>query len=256
MSSDKFGIFFKMLYNKYVDVIKMRKAVLLIHGLAGGTYDLENLTNFLQIHNFDTFTFTLPGHDYKRKVTKEDWINSCEEELKLIIKSGYKEIYVVGHSMGGILAAYLASKHKNVKKVVLAAAAFKHVMSDNNIKNTLKKSPEIIKSYSLSVVIDRLNKLHPSCLKEFLELVNEKQDVLKKVKCPIMIVQGMDDDLVPPSTAFMIFNKVNSKIKKLVLCDNCNHHIFKSENRDEIINTIEKFLRTKVYIKKNEFINL
>ena len=41
--------------------------------------------------------------------------------------------------MGGILAAYLASKYKNVKKVVLAAAAFKHVMSDNNIKNTLKK---------------------------------------------------------------------------------------------------------------------
>ena len=45
----------------------MKKAVLLIHGFAGGTYDLENLTKNLQANNFDTFTFTLPGHDYKKR---------------------------------------------------------------------------------------------------------------------------------------------------------------------------------------------
>lgn len=234
----------------------MKKAVLLIHGFAGGTYDLENLTKNLQANNFDTFTFTLPGHDYKKRVTKEEWISSCENNLKFIIDSGYKQIYVIGHSMGGVLAAYLASKYKEVKKVVLAAAAFKHILSNYKTIDLIKKYQEIIKSYSLSVVIDRINKLHPSCLKEFLNLVKEKQSVLKDIKCPIMIIQGMDDELVPVSTAFMIFNNVNSKVKRLVLCDNCNHHVFKCKNNEIIIKNIEKFLNTKVYIKKTEFINL
>lgn len=237
-------------------MIIIKKAVLLIHGLAGGTYDLDNLTNYLKSKNFDTFTFTLPGHDVKKRVKKDDWIKSCEDHLKSIIEMGYRNIYVVGHSMGGVLAAYLASKYKEVNKVVLAAAAFKHIMSDNNIFSFIKKTPEYVKSYSLEMVIDRLNKLHPSCLKEFLDLVNENQDILKNIKCPVLIVQGLDDNLVPVSSSLMIFNKVNSKVKKLLMCDNCNHRVFESKNKDKIISYIGKFLSTKIYIKKVEFLNL
>lgn len=236
-----------------------KKAILLIHGFAGGAYDYGNLPNDLEfVNNYKVFTYTLPGHDKAiiNKVTKDDWIKMSEMQIEKIIKHGYKEIYVIGHSMGGVLAAYLASKYKEVKKVVLAAAAFKHVLSNYKTIDPIKKYQEIIKSYSLSVVIDRINKLHPSCLKEFLNLVKEKQSVLKDVKCPIMIIQGMDDELVPVSTAFMIFNNVNSKVKRLVLCDNCNHHVFKCKNYEIIIKNIEKFLNTKVYIKKTEFINL
>lgn len=233
----------------------MKKAVLLIHGLAGGTYDLEDLTNYLQTKNFDTFTFTLPGHDFKIRVTKEDWIESCENHLKRIINSGYKEIYVVGHSMGGVLAAYLASKYKEVKKVVLAAAAFKHILSEHNFIKTISEAQKVVKNYSINVVFDRLNKLHPSCLKEFLDLVNENQDILSNIKCPVLIIHGIDDNLVPVSSSLMIFNNVNSKVKKLLICDNCDHRIFKDSNV-EIIKYVGKFLNTKIYIKKIQFINV
>ena len=41
-----------------------RKAILLIHGFAGGTYDFESLAKNLEcINNYDVFTFTLNGHD-------------------------------------------------------------------------------------------------------------------------------------------------------------------------------------------------
>ena len=41
-----------------------RKAILIIHGFAGGTYDQEYLANELELQShFDVFTFTLPGHD-------------------------------------------------------------------------------------------------------------------------------------------------------------------------------------------------
>ena len=64
--------------------MKLRKAVLIIHGFAGGTYDEERLAFYLTMHNYDVFTFTLPGHDkiFFNKVTKDDWIDSCRNHIE------------------------------------------------------------------------------------------------------------------------------------------------------------------------------
>ena len=91
-----------------------KKAILLIHGFAGGAYDYGNLPNDLEfVNNYKVFTYTLPGHDKAiiNKVTKDDWIKMSEMQIEKIIKHGYKEIYVIGHSMGGVIASYLASKY-------------------------------------------------------------------------------------------------------------------------------------------------
>ena len=41
-----------------------KKAILLIHGFAGGAYDYGNLPNDLEFgNNYKVFTYTLPGHD-------------------------------------------------------------------------------------------------------------------------------------------------------------------------------------------------
>ena len=96
-------------------IMNFRKAILLIHGFAGGSYDYGDFGNDLQLYrNFDVYTFTLPGHDKPKinKVTKEDWINAAENQIEKIINNGYKKIYVIGHSMGGIIASHLASKYK------------------------------------------------------------------------------------------------------------------------------------------------
>ena len=51
-----------------------RKAILIIHGFAGGTYDEEDLANKLElVKNFDVYQFTLPGHNKNlSKVKYED----------------------------------------------------------------------------------------------------------------------------------------------------------------------------------------
>ena len=93
-----------------IKILHFRKAILLIHGFAGGNYDYGQLGNDLQfIKNFDVFTFTLPGHDKTiiNNVSKNEWIKSAEAQLIKIINKGYKEIYLIGHSMGGVIASYL-----------------------------------------------------------------------------------------------------------------------------------------------------
>ena len=78
-----------------------RYDVLVIHGFAGGTYDLEYMTNFLELERkFDVYSFTLPGHDtIDKNIKKEDWVKSAEEHVEMLVKNGYKTIYLPSRRM-------------------------------------------------------------------------------------------------------------------------------------------------------------
>ena len=106
-----------------------KKAVLVIHGFAGGVYDEEKLINYLQLNkSFDVFSYTLPGHEKNlSKVNYEDCMDKSIEQVEWLIQNNYKTIYVIGHSMGGVIASFLATKYKQIKKIVLAAPAFEYL---------------------------------------------------------------------------------------------------------------------------------
>ncbi len=225
-----------------------RRAILIIHGFAGGTYDEEDLANFLELNrNFDVFQFTLPGHARNLSKSKyTDWINYSENKVKWLIDNGYKKIYLIGHSMGGVIATYIASKYKEVKKLVLAAPAFHYldvIKDDLNITESLKLAPKIVNTYGKSEVIARFLKLNISTIKEFMELVKKYYNTPKQITCPILIIQGKSDDIVPITSSEYVYNSVNSNIKKLVFVEGLTHDIFKPSEDTMIYELVEDFLR-------------
>lgn len=225
-----------------------RKAVLIIHGFAGGTYDEEQLANYLELNrDFDVFQFTLPGHDKNlSKVEHQEWITESANQIEWLIKNGYNRIYLIGHSMGGVIATYLACRYKQVKKLVLAAPAFHYlnvIKDDLNVGESLKIAPKIIKDYGSDEVIARILKLNVSVLKEFMDLVKEYYDYPKELTCKLLILQGKSDNLVPVSSSEYIYEKAKSKDKELVLLDNVTHNIFRTEKKEEIFKLVERFLK-------------
>lgn len=235
-------------------MLRFRKAILLVHGFAGGNWDYGDLGNELQPYlDFDVYTFTLPGHDKSviSKVTYEDWIKSACDQVEKLKKYGYKTIYVVGHSMGGVIATYLAIKYKEIKKVVLAAPAFKYLSFDGeNIDITsgiksLSKTPKLIKDYSLEEVISRAFKMNISASKEFSKLVKEHHDDPQYITCPILIIQGLEDIIVPVDSAKYVYKSVKSKTKKLVYVKNVTHDVFMGTRREEMYKLVIEFFREK-----------
>ena len=224
-----------------------RKAILIIHGFGGGTYDEEYLENRLElIRNFDVFTFTLPGHDglFKSNMKENEWIKKTDEMIDFLIKNNYKTIYVIGHSMGGVLASRLASKHKEIKKLVLLAAAFRYLeFKDDNIDvvKSLKKTPELVKDYK-EEFLSRIIKMPPNAIKEFMKTVKNNEYVLKNINIPTLIIQGTSDSLVPLETADYIYNEIPSTNKEVLILDGVNHDIFKSTKKEETTEEIIKFL--------------
>lgn len=225
-----------------------RKAILIIHGFGGGTYDEEYLANNLELkRNFDVFTFTLPGHDgiFKSNMKEEDWINKTDEMINFLINNNYKTIYVIGHSMGGVLASRLASKYKEVKKLVLLAAAFRYLefKEDNiDIIKSIKKTPDLIKDYK-EEFISRIIKMPPNAIKEFMKTIKDNELTLKNINIPTLIIQGTEDNLVPPETIEYIYNEIPTIKKQKLLIENVNHDIFRSEKKKLITEEIIKFLK-------------
>lgn len=224
-----------------------RKAILIIHGFAGGTYDQEELAFNLELNkSFDVFQFTLPGHDKNlSKVNYQEWIKSSEEKVELLINNGYNSIYLIGHSMGGVIATHLASKYEQIKRLVLAAPAFHYlnvIKDDLNVKESLKKIPKVIDDYK-DEFIGRFLKLDVSATRELMLLIKKYYDAPILVNCPTLILQGLDDHLVPKSSSEYVYNSLSRNIKKLIYIEGVDHEIFRSIKKDKIFNIVEKFLK-------------
>ena len=231
--------------------MRFRKAILVIHGFAGGMYDEEELANYLKLNTrYDIYQFTLPGHRSKLgQVKYQEWISKSEDMINVLINNGYKKIYLVGHSMGGVIATYLAGKYPQVKKLVLAAPAFHFLKIDGNnvdIKDSIKLAPKILKAYGTSDVIDRFLKSGLSAASEFMKLVKTYYEVPKEVTCPVLLIQGKSDDIVPISSSRYVYDNLGSKIKRLEYFENVNHDIFRKKRKEEIFLLVKKFLKENI----------
>jgi esterase/lipase len=227
-----------------------RKAILIIHGLAGGTYDEENLARHLEVNKrFDVFSFTLPGHDVKdrRLATCSEWINESENQLKYLIKHNYKTIYLVGHSMGGVIATHLAKKYKQVKKLVLVAPAFTSIASkeEGGVFKAIFKIPDLIKAYSINELVTRLNKLPLSAEKEFFKLIEKYKDEIYDINIPTLFVHGTKDQMVPIKSSMTIFDNMKINKKEIIIINDYYHDVFKGNKVESICNEIEIFLKKR-----------
>mgnify|MGYP003550938652 CR=1 FL=1 len=238
---------------------KFRKAILLIHGFAGGNYDYGDLGNDLELfRSFDVFTFTLPGHDKVviNRVTREDWIKKAETQIEKLINNGYHEIYIIGHSMGGVIASYLASKYKEVKKLVLAAPAFRYFSFKNDkldVVQSLKKVPKLFKEYPSEEILSRFFKVPITTIKEFMKLVEEHTNDIQKITCPTLILWGTKDEIVPKDSVNYVFDNISSKSVTLFEIKTLTHDLFINDRYEDVKKIITFFLRKNPKRKKEKF---
>lgn len=237
------------------------KAILIIHGFAGGTYDEEYLANYLELNkHFDVFIFTLPGHDVKdkRKATCEEWMKESEKQLKRLIRKKYKKIYLVGHSMGGVIATHLAKKYKEVKKLVLVAPAFTSLASkeEGGLLSIVLKIPDIIKAYSYNELATRVTKLPLRSEKEFFKLIDTYKNDINDIEIPIMFVHGTSDQLVPFKSSERLYNNLKINKKIFLVINDYYHDVFKGKKVDDICFYIERFLKNRKHQIKSEKIEL
>lgn len=230
-------------------MIITRKAILIIHGFTGNLYDNEYLMNYLEYEPmFDVYARTLPGHNHDRfsDATVNDWKNFVDKEVLELISHGYKTIYVIGHSMGGILTSYLASRYKEIKKIVLINAAFDYINIKQN-KNDLKD-----KDFSkYSHLWQKALRTSPFMINEFRKLVKESNKYLSKVNCETLVLRSLRDEIIPYEVGDMIYDKISSNTKYLTNIKDASHVVLNGDKKEIVSEYIKLFLKGGRKWKKN-----
>jgi pimeloyl-ACP methyl ester carboxylesterase len=157
----------------------------------------------------------LPGFDGEEPqeaLNIDDYVAWLEEYIR---KEGLKNIVLVGHSNGGRIAMRYTAKHKDVKRLVLIAAAGipnTHISLKKTVFMGLAKGGKIVlgpfKETSLYRVAEKLlykaaresdyYKASPVMKETMVNLL--KYDVtgdLKKITCPSLCIWGRRDTATP-----------------------------------------------------------
>jgi carboxylesterase len=225
---------------------------LLIHGFTGGPYEVEPLAEYLsEKTEWEIIVPTLPGHGETlslKGIKHAEWIEHPEEELKHLI-STCDSVYVIGFSMGGLIASYLSVKYNVDKLVLLSAAAyylnFKQLTKDigNLIKEGLQGKileNELYNRYKYKVSNTPFLSAY-----EFKKVVRVARPILKNVRIPTFIAQGENDGIVPPRSAKYIYETISSEEKNLYFSSKAAHLICHSEDNHELFGEIYHFLQSE-----------
>ncbi|RJE47968.1 MULTISPECIES: alpha/beta fold hydrolase [unclassified Dehalobacter] len=219
---------------------------LIIHGFGGGVHEVKPLAEYLTALGYDVICPILKGHSTTRhemkKATYLDWIDSAEREL-LRLKEIGDEILLIGFSMGGLIAFNLACKH-DIKAIVTINTpifywniyqVFRNIADD--VKN---KKPNHIKRYL------QAKKISPFLsMIQFLLLLHQTKPKLKKINCPILIIQAEDDDTVRRKSVDYINKHVSSDRKKIRYFQKGGHLILLSPMAEQVMICVEDFLQDK-----------
>lgn len=231
---------------------EMSIGVLILHGFSGGPYEVQPLADYLEkktnwIYELPTFS----GHGDEDELAMagykaEHWLMDSEIAFRMLARR-VDEVIVVGFSMGGVIAMYLAKRYP-VKKLVLLSAAAKYVsppqllqdfkvMAEDAMHGTIKDN-ELFLRYK-----HKLKNVPLSATMEFMKIVKKVEPYISHIECPVFIVQGALDGVVPSTTAQLIYDKIQSKRKKIYMSKEGKHHICYSDDSDEWFSQVSDFLK-------------
>ncbi|RYG71879.1 alpha/beta fold hydrolase [Lentibacillus lipolyticus] len=225
---------------------------LLIHGYTGGPHEIEPLVAYLREHtDWEVEVPTLPGHGLNLEldnVTHIAWLAAAEDALRKMQEKTDK-LYLIGFSMGGMIAAYLASRH-HIDKLVLLAPSRKY-LSFRQMAREVKSV--LVDGFKGRIGENRFfqhykNKWRSVPFRanlEFCRLVNFTRRHLPEVQAPVLIAQGQQDMMVPYKTALHLDKEITSEQKQVVLFDESRHLICLGDDRDTLNELVYQFLTEK-----------
>jgi len=193
----------------------------LLHERTGMTIWLPSLTGF------GTRPEDLGG------VTLEDWLRDADSGLNRLL-TACTQVFIVGHSAGGVLALLTAAEREEVKGLVTWSAPYNIKMRLLSLLPTIQKIPLLRRT-----IPEMHESTAPDWLKEqgwvgyeqiptsiglvMLEGLKRLKDSLNRVNCPVLIVQGTEDENVTSDSAEKILNGLASEIKEMVLIEGAHH---------------------------------
>ncbi|MCX7678197.1 MAG: lysophospholipase [Spirochaetes bacterium] len=260
-------------------------ALVVVHGLGEHSGRYGNLINWLDGKRISIYALDHRGHG--RSAGKRGHVDSFYDyviDLSFFVESIKGEfptvpIFLLGHSMGAIIAVLYALRHKgSIHGLILSSPAFTPIaeatpaelmvasflskyfptmsISNKINANYLSHHRETVAEYQNDPLVhDRIS------IRWYTEFVKSAQECLTRANeltIPILIFHGIDDRIVDFSGSIQFFDSVSSLDKTKLLFEGLYHETMNEveHEREKVLAAISKWILTHCVrktapIKKN-----
>jgi len=246
------------------------KAVLLVaHGIAEHSGRYINVVNHFVPAGYAVYGIDHIGHgksDGKRVCVErfQDYTATLKKYFDMVRDwQSEKPIFLIGHSMGGLISAAYLLEHQNdlagavlsgpgikvpdniSKAVILAGKILSVVMPKAGIiqldAKDICRDPAVVDAYVNDLLV-YTGKITARLGAEMLKAMQNVTESAAKIKLPIMIVQGGGDKLVDPSGAQLLYDSVSSEDKTIKIYDGFYHEVFNEPGHEQVLDDVKVWL--------------
>ena len=235
-----------------------KQTVILLHG-SGQSHVVWSLTDqYLTDLGYNVFAIDMPGHGNSEGKSLQSIEDLAEWLEKLINKIGIRDLVLLGHSQGCLVALeYIYKYPKKVKRLIFIAGSYEIPVNKSLIDlalagdveslNLMMKwgygySKQFIGGNPLQKILDSPREIREVLAIDLIACNNYKNGInaLKKIMCPSLFIFGELDKMIKLEKG-KEFSKLVSDSKTHIIKD-CGHMVI-LENPFEMREKIADFLK-------------
>ena len=256
-----------------VDRVENPKGVVLInHGFAEHIGRYDYLANKLNENGYTVYRYDLRGHG-RSGVEKghinsyREFIDDCEEMVDLIKSKEDKELFMLGHSMGGMVTLIYGIENPDTLRgqifsgpgvgelpaaqgimkigVKLASKIMPKKMMANPVSDDICSDPAVVQAYKEDPLV--LREASFNFYKEFsVDAIAYAQANKSKYTYPCLITHGEEDKVVPKEISEDLYKTIASKDKDLIIYEGLYHEILNEKSKDQVIMDMVSWLNERI----------
>jgi carboxylesterase len=232
-------------------------AALLLHGLTGSPFEVRGVAERLNRDGVRCLAPVLPGHGGDPRalagVSWREWVGGARRELFRL--EGARRTFVVGCSMGALLALVLAHEHPDrVDGLALLAPALRPALAIRlaarvarlrlaGLLPPIPKGPSDVRDPEMRRRNPALPGVPLTALAELDALRRHADRILPGVVAPAIVVAGARDHTVTLAGARRVARRIGSGPAKLVLLRRSQHLVGIDVERDACADAVARHLK-------------
>ena len=258
-----------MYYQAWLPDGDVKAVIFLVHGLGEYCGRYTNYVNYFVPLGYAIYGLDHFGHgkcEGEREVVQSfaDYTEPLTTYYQMV--KGWqpgKPVFILGHSMGGLISCYYLLDHQaDFKGAILSAPAIKVGESITPLTISMGKilsviapkagvlaldatgisrDPEVVKAYVNDPLVFH-GKTPARLAAEMLKAMQRVTAEVDKITLPFIVIQGSADKLVDPGGAQLLYDKAGSKDKTLKVYQGFYHEVHNEPEREVMFKDLETWL--------------
>jgi esterase/lipase len=216
--------------------------VLFIHGFLGSPLEWQSLQRILEQGGYGTHAITHVGHNTQTKeklnaFKAEQILTHCLTEYSVFSKR-FHRVYIIGHSLGGLSALWIAGQNPEKLAGVLAfSTPYRHAYWVNYIHGLLRyplRNIQLGLQYAPDYFTGHMKPKFslgwlPYLQKETTRTFSETAKILPDIEVPVWLAHSPYDLAVPYGEMALIAKRINRpELVSMHTLSRCGHQVFQN----------------------------